>query len=530
MKSLLHGCAAIALLAGLAGQAHAQVEVREAPVHSVPSEADGGAPPAMTMAPPAEAPQASADNAAPPRAEPQVVKALTPPKAPPPAPALSPEENAFFAVLGHRVTDAASAYESYVRRATAIDARFGDAAAVQKAVKTGAAYQPQQLQEGIVAYAALLALRNQDFVDGVRAVRDPSFADRLSRSPQAVLDVRGADLAAADVAGALRAQGAALTAAGKQIGMAAYDVQAQSWSKTPVADPQGVLAGVKAEAAQPVAASVPAKQRLLDSLVAPQLQPASNTVTASGPPDVVRGLALAAMAIMGKTGDDNEAAFEALLHDATSADCLKMAKMNLNQCLAVAGPQYEDVYCTGRHGVGETASCVSGAANAAGTALPAALPPQRAEGYGPEQARAYGQPGLRPQDANDDDSVPDAPPQRYASVQPSYAPPPLAAPPVRQQPAPPAYQDSRQTYADNAYAPAPYQDPRGYAQPQPLPQPQPQYPPQAYADQGYQQPQYPQPAPAYQQPAYQAPQQQSYQGQAYQPYPYAAPSQNYYGR
>jgi hypothetical protein len=475
----------------------------------------------MTMAPPAEAAPPPEDDApvqmkAPaPRPAPQVVKALTEQKAPP-APALTPDETAFFAVLGQRVSNAASAYESYVRRAAAIDARFGDAAAVQRAVKTGAAYQPQQLQEGIVAYAALLALRNPEFVDGVRGIRDPSFADRLARSPQAVLDVRGADATASDVSSVLRAQGAALLAAGKRISQAAYDVQAQPWSKTPVADPQGLLAAVKTEAAEPYAATIPAKQRLLDSLVTPTLTPASNVTSASSPPDVVRGLALAALAIMGQTGDDKEAAFQALLHDATSADCLKMAKMNLNQCLAVAGPQYEDVYCMGRHGVGETASCVSGAANAAGSTLPADVPrqPQRAEGYGPEQARAYGQPGLRPEDLNDDDSAPDAAPQqRYANLQPSYQARPQA-PPVRQ----PAYADN-----DRAYAPAPYQDPRGYAQPQ-----APQYAAPTYADPAYPQP-YPQP-PAYAPPAYQT-QQQAYQGQTYpQPYPYAAPSQSYYGR
>ncbi|MEI9890636.1 MAG: hypothetical protein WDN45_08585 [Caulobacteraceae bacterium] len=38
MKSLLNGCAAVALLAGLAGQAHAEIQVQDAPVHSVPAD------------------------------------------------------------------------------------------------------------------------------------------------------------------------------------------------------------------------------------------------------------------------------------------------------------------------------------------------------------------------------------------------------------------------------------------------------------------------------------------------------------
>jgi len=546
MKSLLNGCAVVALLVGLAGHAQAEVLVREAPVYAVPDDEDTAPParaaenpaPAMAMAPaPSAVQQAAAEaprpalvqvaQAEPARAESAVVKALMEQKAAPAPPSLTPEENAFFAVLGKRVTDAASAYESYVRRATAIDARFSDAAAVQKAVRAGAAYQPQQLQEGIVAYAALLALRNDAFVEGVKSLRDPSFADRLTSSPQVVLNVRGADEAASDVAGALRAQGAALLASGKAITQAAYDVQGQSWSKTPVSDPKGVLADAKEAAALPRAASVPAKERLLASLVTAPQTPASPT--AAGAPDVVRGLALAALAIMGRTGDDKEANFEALLHDASSTDCLKMAKLNLNQCLAVAGPHYEDVYCTGRHGVGETASCVAAASNGTGTPLaPPPVPQLRVEGYGPEQAQAYGQPGLRPEDKDDDDT-PVRGPQRYASVQPSYEAPPAYAPPPAAPPArapAQAYADNRQAYAQNdqAYSQAaPYQDPRGYAAQQPAPQ----YPQQQ--QQAYAQPQYAPPAPAYpqaQQP-YRQPQ-ASYTPTAQYPYGYAA--RGYYGQ
>ena len=529
MKSLLNGCAAVALLVGLASQAHAQVEVREALVHSVPAAEDtaatpsaqAAAAPVMAMAPPASSPADDADrlDAAPAakveltRSEPAkgertVVKALMTPKAEP-VPSLSPEETAFLSVLGKRVTDAASAYESYVRRAVAIDARFSDAAAVQRAVKIGDAYQPQQLQEGIVAYAALLALRNDDFVDAVKSMRDPSFADRLASSPQAVLGLRGAAQTAAEVASTLRAQGAALTAAGKSITQAAYDVQEQSWSKTPVSDPKGVLNGAKEAASAPRAASISAKTRLLESLVAPPASaapiPVSNSAGAA--PDVVRGLALAALAIMGKTGDDKEANFEALLRDATSTDCLKMAKMNLNQCLAVAGPQYEDVHCTGRHAVGETAKCVSGAANTAGGAVmpPPSLPMQRADDYGPEQARAYGRPGLNPVDRDDDDT-PTPAPQRYANAAPAYSEPSQAYAPPRAPAPAPAYQDARQAYAQNDAAP--YQDPRGYA---------PAYQAQAYAPP-------PQPYPqAYSAQPYASPYEQSQ-------YPYAYAGRGYYGQ
>ncbi len=55
---------------------------------------------------------------------------------------------------------------------------------------------------------------------------------------------------------------------------------------------------------------------------------------------------------------------------------MKMAKLNLYQCLAVAGPHYEDVFCLGQHALIDTAQCVNKAAGggAAPTATPAPAP------------------------------------------------------------------------------------------------------------------------------------------------------------
>jgi hypothetical protein len=573
MKSLMYGGAAAALLVGLAFQVHAEIAVREAPVHAVPLDEDD-APPADVPAPakddapaPAkaeaatttvkvvEAPAPVTVDAPAAKDEPAAVKALTPPKAPS-APALTAEESAFFTALGQRVTDAASAYENYVRRAGGIDPAFGDAASVRRAVKVGAAYHPRQLEEGIVAYAALIALRNQEFVDGVRAIQNPAFADGLAAHPQQVMQLRGAPGAAADAAGVLKAQGEALIAAGKAVAKAAYDIQTQPWSKSPVADPQGVLDATKASADEMRYATVPSKEKLLDSLVAAPHAAAQGADASAPAPEVVRGLALAALAILGRTGDGMEASYEALLHDASSADCLKLAKLNLNQCLAVAGPNYEDAYCAGRHAVSDTGRCIAHAA-AGGPAPDAASPPklQEVEGIGPEQAAVYGK--ASPADAagkadGDADKPAPAPavaagsppapaqapaPPQYAQApraepmpdpQTARQPPPAAAPPY----APPQGQPQPYNYAQNDYyaqrpaQPAPYPAPpyrQPYAQPQyqtqpyPQPYPQPQYAPQPYAqpyapqpysrpqatyapNYGQQQPYYPQPQgyPAYQ--------------------------------
>ena len=546
MKSLVYGCAAAALLMGLAVQARAEIVVQSSPVHTVPAddEADEIAD-AIAAAPPEAAPAA--------KVEPAPVRALVQSKAPPPAPILTPDENAFFAALGERVTDAASAYEVYVRKAGAIDPAFSGAASVQRAVKAGAAYHPVQLEEGIVAYAALIALRNPGFVDGVRAIQNPAFADDLIAHPERVLQVRGAPDAASDVAGVLQAQGEALIASGKAVTKAAYDIQVQSWSKSPVADPKAVLEGAKSSAGQMRAANVPSKEKLLASLVTAPQTGGSGSSTA---PEVVRGVALAALAILGRTGDGSEARYEALMHDVSLDECLKLAKMNLNQCLASAGPHYEDVYCAGRHAVADTGRCIAAAADAPADAVAPAPRLQEAERIGPEQAAAYGRKATAvPEDDDDDDVAPPAAPRivaaapapapaprQYAEAPrpaPQYAEPPpepqradpMPDPRLARQ-APPAYALPPQgySYAQNDYAP-----PQAYAQ-QPATQYQPQYPPQ-YQQQPYPQSQYaPPPYPQQQYAQQQAypPQAYAQQRQAYPPQGYAQqpyyPPAGYYGR
>ncbi len=80
-------------------------------------------------------------------------------------------------------------------------------------------------------------------------------------------------------------------------------------------------------------------------------------------------LALAALSILDGTEGADEARLEPVVSERVTAECLKMAKLNLFQCLSVAGPEYEDVYCLGQHAVLDTGQCVAGAAAPAQTLL-----------------------------------------------------------------------------------------------------------------------------------------------------------------
>ncbi|HYF22636.1 MAG TPA: hypothetical protein VD929_04475 [Caulobacteraceae bacterium] len=270
------------------------------------------------------------------------------------------------APLASRVVEAAGAYEAYMTAAAAMRPDYADGAAVAAALKTGAAYEPRQMQEGAVAYAALAALQDPVFVRGVKdAARTPAEADRLAEAllaePWNVTSIRGAEHGAGVVAAALKEQGEAVHAAGRRVKQSAYDVQRQGWSKQTVADRSGRLARSKALSAARYTPTAQDAERLLARI--------SDVRTArfgggqgDFTPTVTRGLALAALTVLGRAGEADAAALTPLMSEPSGASCLRMAKLNLFQCLAVAGPHYEDVFCLGQHALMDTGQCVAKAA------------------------------------------------------------------------------------------------------------------------------------------------------------------------
>jgi hypothetical protein len=263
--------------------------------------------------------------------------------------------------LPHRLTEAAQAYADYVKKTSSISAAFKSGASVAEAVKTGSGYEMHQFEEGAIAYAALTALQEPDFVAGVRELQREGaradFAEQLVSYPQAALNIRGADAAAARAAGALHHHGEKLVSTGAQVKQAAYDVQHSAWSKAEVANPDARLAAAKLTSA---------KRWEMKGEDAPELIKAVNAEAAgdgggSPSPVVQRGLAIAALAVLGQLGD-NDTRLNVLLQEPRSADCLKMAKLNLFQCLSVSRPHYEDIFCLGEHAMMETGQCVVKAA------------------------------------------------------------------------------------------------------------------------------------------------------------------------
>ena len=328
------------------------------------------------------------------------------PPPPPPAPAGPP------VALASQVSDAAAVYTTYIAQARALSANFADGASVQSELQAGETYEPTQLARGVVAYGAIVAMQEPSFRSALRAYASDatSRADILSKllaDPAYVDQLPSANIAARRVILAISSDGQSVYKAGANVKQSAYDIQHQQWSKEFVAgrDERLALAKQNSVALRSVQSDESAKllasalsgdglvtraktgaatgEAVIGGSPAPAdqsanpaaaqtdqpLMPAQNT-----PADVNfgradlfdqpytnavnRSLTIAAIAILGEGGDNNADRVTPLLEETDGGKCFNMSKLNLYQCLAVAKPYYEDVFCLGQHVLMDTGQCL----------------------------------------------------------------------------------------------------------------------------------------------------------------------------
>lgn len=269
--------------------------------------------------------------------------------------------------LPHEVVEDAEAWQKFVTQAGDVNANFKGGPQVRSALRVGASYEPEQLEHGEVAYAALIALQEGDFVAELRRraadpARNEALARRILENPGAVYEVPGAEQAAGLATARLNEQGHHLYQTGAAVKQAAYDVQHSSWSQQRDRDGRARLAQVKQLSATRFVAKPQDAEDLKKVLVAMGHASEPDFTARNAGPVVTRGLVLASLAVLGRMGDRET--IQSLMSEPDTKQCLTWAKMNLYQCLAVAGPRYEDVFCLAEHGLKETASCVTSSTKA----------------------------------------------------------------------------------------------------------------------------------------------------------------------
>jgi hypothetical protein len=292
-----------------------------------------------------------------------LVAACAEPPPPPPPPPAPPS-----VALSPKLIELASAYRYYMVRTSGITPDFADGDGVARSLKVGVAYEPTQMLRGAMAYGAVVALQDKAFVDGVRvyakdATSRRQVAHEILRDPAYAIGLPGSAGAAGLVITAIGGEGQRLYDYGKSVKQSAYDIQRQPWSKTEVADRVGRLQAAKTLSATAMTGDVAETARLQQASIG--AAPLGVTATAVAPPytpTVVRSLAIAALAALGEAGDANVEQVLGLMQEPNVGTCMNMSKLNLYQCLAVARPHYEDVFCLGQHAMMDTGRCMIKAA------------------------------------------------------------------------------------------------------------------------------------------------------------------------
>ena len=266
--------------------------------------------------------------------------------------------------LSPQVVQAASAYRYYMARSSAIAPAFTDGDSIAGAVQAGAAYEPAQMVRGAIAYAAVVALQDKAFVDSVRVyARDSSqrreVTNELLKNPAYVAGIPDSAGAAGLVIANLGSDAQRLYDAGKAVKQSAYDIQKQSWSKSDVQGRESRLAAAKSASVTAMAGDMAETARLQQiSMALPSAAVSVPPIAPPYTPTVTRGLAIAALAVLGEARDSNMASVNGLMSETNIGGCMSSAKLNLYQCLAVARPHYEDVFCLGQHALMDTGRCM----------------------------------------------------------------------------------------------------------------------------------------------------------------------------
>jgi hypothetical protein len=304
--------------------------------------------------------------------KPPVVEAPPPPPPPPPAGPVG---------LPDRMIADAAGFQGFMMREAAMSPGFTSPQMVAQALKDGAAYEPRAFIRGAVAYGAIAALADQTFVAAIRAAGNSpenrqAMVDDIASNPIYVFQFKGSDAAAGLAREAIGATALQLEQTGRLVRQAAYDVQHEGWSKLAVADLPGRLAAVEAESASGIAPSadqVPVLQRAATGVQA--LPVTAQPLAPPYSPLVAHALQVAAIAALGEATDARYDALAAMGSDLETELCLERAKRDLYQCLAVSKPNYEDIFCMGRHEMLQPAACIAAGAGVALPPEPAPPPP-----------------------------------------------------------------------------------------------------------------------------------------------------------
>ena len=274
--------------------------------------------------------------------------------------------------LNESVAQSAAIYVAFIREAGSIRGGFTDAEAVQAAIRKGTAYESNQLAQGLISYASIIALQSPEYVAGIRQfasnrTQREEIVAAIVADPAYAATFPGADYAAGLIAATLGQDIENLTAAAETVEQDAYTIQERAdprraWAVQHITNREVRLEAAKVNSAVTMLPSAEESARLFAAANGGTPLPLAHSPKRPPyTPAVVNALALAALAALGAAGENAKANTDALTTEPNTRFCLNISKLNLYQCLAASRPSYEDMFCLGRHVVRDLATCTSGA-------------------------------------------------------------------------------------------------------------------------------------------------------------------------
>ncbi len=272
----------------------------------------------------------------------------------------------------------------------------GNAEQLDMVLDRAAAQNREALMRGYLAYGAMTAAQQPDFVRGVRETAahygNAGFVRGLTLDPGYAQVLRGGPEAARLALEAVKADGDRVYHVGERYKEMAYGLQNQRWANQVAPQQPARVLRMKTlaqgAAGRTVAPEFAPRLRAAAGSSSPwtdsnqfggktfwdglRITPVPVAQQIAAPTYVIRAnsdrigavnrmTTLAALYIVGAT-QDPAAQTDRLLTEGSTANCLELAQVQFYQCLSAARFRYENAFCLGEHALKDMGTCIRGAA------------------------------------------------------------------------------------------------------------------------------------------------------------------------
>ncbi|HPE48943.1 MAG TPA: hypothetical protein PLR76_11120 [Hyphomonas sp.] len=301
-----------------------------------------------------------------------------------------------WAQSGDKISDSAAVYATYQSEVTDVKTKpLSSANDIDHALTSLGGHNPDRLSSGWISYSALIASQDPEYRAAVHDIE--SFYGRdallkgLSMDARYARKLNGGDNAVSAALTATDADSRRLNSAAAYVKEQAYSLQAAGWAKAKIGNARAKAS--KLDDTQN--AGIPAAAPLLTAFSAPDIDSVLAQAGVSGAPSLWDNVSTAASAVrfpaavtsglnlnrkrvkFGKEPIADQIAtlaayrvlgadsatpgqLSAAMNERETENCMSMANLNLQQCVAAANQQYEVPFCIGEHALSDVGKCIGG--------------------------------------------------------------------------------------------------------------------------------------------------------------------------